>query len=56
MYVVTPVELRTCWLLFVYIQSFEVLEEEMLNGQKLQGPLTAKEVHDILLKEKRMDE
>jgi glycerol-3-phosphate dehydrogenase (NAD+) len=29
-------------------KSFEVLEEELLNGQKLQGSLTAKEVHLIL--------
>ena len=38
------------------MQSFDVLEEELLNGQKLQGPLTAKEVHDILQKENKMDE
>lgn len=37
-------------------KSFDVLEEELLNGQKLQGPLTAKEVHDILQKENKMDE
>lgn len=30
-------------------KSFEVLEKEMLNGQKLQGTLTAKEVHEILV-------
>eukprot|EP00842_Homolaphlyctis_polyrhiza_P005745 jgi/Hompol1/6171/HPOL_004857-RA len=30
-------------------KSFEVLEAEMLNGQKLQGSLTAKEIHDILV-------
>ncbi|KAI9189520.1 glycerol-3-phosphate dehydrogenase [Blastocladiella emersonii ATCC 22665] len=29
-------------------KSFEVLEREMLNGQKLQGTLTAKEVYEIL--------
>ncbi|KAL2914271.1 glycerol-3-phosphate dehydrogenase [Polyrhizophydium stewartii] len=29
-------------------KSFEVLEAELLNGQKLQGSLTSKEIHDIL--------
>ncbi|KAI8994413.1 NAD-dependent glycerol-3-phosphate dehydrogenase N-terminus-domain-containing protein [Gaertneriomyces semiglobifer] len=29
-------------------KSFDILEQEMLNGQKLQGTLTAKEVHEIL--------
>ena len=29
-------------------KSFEVLEAELLNGQKLQGILTAKEIHEIL--------
>ena len=29
-------------------KSFEVLEKEMLNGQKLQGPQTAREVYQIL--------
>lgn len=29
-------------------QSIEQLEKEMLNGQKLQGPATAAEVHLIL--------
>ena len=29
-------------------QSIEQLEKEMLNGQKLQGPLTARELHSIL--------
>jgi glycerol-3-phosphate dehydrogenase (NAD+) len=29
-------------------KSFEQLEEEVLNGQKLQGPSTAKEVYQIL--------
>lgn len=34
-------------------KSFEVLEVELLNGQKLQGAGTAKEVH-MILKEKHM--
>ncbi|KAI8927281.1 NAD-dependent glycerol-3-phosphate dehydrogenase N-terminus-domain-containing protein [Entophlyctis helioformis] len=29
-------------------KSFEVLEAELLNGQKLQGSLTSKEIHEIL--------
>lgn len=29
-------------------QSIEQLEKEMLNGQKLQGPLTARELHQVL--------
>eukprot|EP00158_Paraphelidium_tribonemae_P003767 Partr_v1_DN26356_c2_g1_i1_m43476 putative Glycerol-3-Phosphate DeHydrogenase len=33
-------------------KSFEELEKEMLNGQKLQGTLTAKEVHEILVGKK----
>lgn len=32
----------------VRCQSIEELEKEMLNGQKLQGPATAAEVHQIL--------
>lgn len=31
-------------------KSFDVLEQEMLNGQKLQGTGTAKEIHEILLR------
>jgi glycerol-3-phosphate dehydrogenase (NAD+) len=29
-------------------KSFEVLERELLNGQKLQGTDTAKELHEFL--------
>ena len=50
---------RMCGLtrLFIFlIQSFEKLEAEMLNGQKLQGPLTAKEVHEYLVKEGKCNE
>lgn len=36
-------------------KSIEELEKEMLNGQKLQGPLAAKEVH-VLLKEKGQED
>lgn len=35
------------------VQSIEQLENELLNGQKLQGPATASEVH-IILKQKNM--
>ncbi|XJO71522.1 hypothetical protein BDV3_001018 [Batrachochytrium dendrobatidis] len=30
-------------------KSFEMLEEEMLNGQKLQGSLTSRDIHEILV-------
>lgn len=36
-------------------KSFEELENEMLNGQKLQGTLTSKEVHEILDKKGLVD-
>ena len=36
-------------------QSIEQLEQELLNGQKLQGPPTAAEVNHIL-KEKKMED
>jgi glycerol-3-phosphate dehydrogenase (NAD+) len=36
-------------------KSIEELEKEMLNGQKLQGPETAKEVN-VLLKSKNMED
>lgn len=32
----------------LFTQSIEQLEKEMLNGQKLQGPQTARELHSIL--------
>ena len=34
-------------------QTIEDLEKEMLNGQKLQGPATAAEVH-LILKHKNL--
>lgn len=36
-------------------KTIEELEKEMLNGQKLQGPPTAKEVN-FMLKGKKMEE
>jgi len=37
-------------------KSFQVLEDEMLNGQKLQGPLTSLDVHEILQKKNLINE
>ena len=37
-------------------QALDELEAEMLGGQKLQGPLTAKEVHDVLAQDNRTEE
>lgn len=37
------------------LQSIEQLEKEMLNGQKLQGPITALEVN-YMLKSKNMED
>lgn len=39
----------------VFVQTIEQLENELLHGQKLQGPATAAEVHQIL-KQKNMIE
>ena len=36
-------------------QTIEQLEQEMLNGQKLQGPPTAEEVN-FMLKSKNMED
>lgn len=36
-------------------KTIEELEKEMLNGQKLQGPLTAKEVNFMLAAKKMED-
>jgi glycerol-3-phosphate dehydrogenase (NAD+) len=40
--------------LYVCFQSIEELETELLNGQKLQGPVTASEVN-FMLKNKNME-
>ena len=45
-----------CQCFYFYSQPIEVLEAELLNGQKLQGPLTAKEVHDVLEEDGRVEE
>lgn len=37
-------------------KPIEELETEMLGGQKLQGPLTAKEVHDVLVADGKVEE
>lgn len=37
-------------------KSFDVLEEEMLNGQKLQGTLTAREVYAVLAQRGLLDQ
>jgi glycerol-3-phosphate dehydrogenase (NAD+) len=37
------------------VQSIEELERELLNGQKLQGPITAAEVN-FMLKNKSMED
>lgn len=39
----------------ILFQSLEELEKEMLNGQKLQGPATAAEVHTILKNKDLLD-
>ena len=38
------------------LQPIAELEAEMLQGQKLQGPLTAKEVHDVLSNAGKVEE
>lgn len=38
------------------LQSLEVLERELLNGQKLQGPQTAQEVNAYLKERNLTDE
>lgn len=37
-------------------KPFDVLEKELLNGQKLQGTETAREVHDFLKARGKVDE
>lgn len=43
------------WKCLFFVQTIEQLENELLHGQKLQGPATAAEVHHIL-KQKKMIE
>lgn len=38
------------------LQSIEELEKEMLNGQKLQGPITAAEVNFMLKSKNKENE
>ena len=37
-------------------KPFAVLERELLNGQKLQGTETAREVHEFLVEHKKEDD
>jgi len=37
------------------MQTIKALEDELLSGQKLQGPATADEVHDMLKARNLMD-
>ena len=41
--------------IFFLNQTIEELEKEMLNGQKLQGPQTAFEVHQMLKSKNLLD-
>lgn len=45
-------EVSDCCLL----QSIAMLEEEMLNGQKLQGPQTSAEIYKLLQKKNLVNE
>lgn len=38
-----------------YLQPFDELEKEMLNGQRLQGPMTAAEVN-VMLKNRGLED
>lgn len=42
--------------IFLNKKTIEELEQEMLNGQKLQGPLASLEVHKLLVSEKKEKE
>ena len=44
-----------CDFFFFFNQTIEELEKEMLNGQKLQGPQTAFEVHQMLKSKNLLD-
>ena len=45
-----------CGYCFIFLKTIEELEKEMLNGQKLQGPLASYEVHQLLKKEDKEKE
>jgi len=48
-------ELKLTVSLFRFLQSFDQLEKELLNGQKLQGVQTALELHSFLKSKGKVD-